>query len=83
MIIIPMAGSSRRFREAGYSQPKYRLILHDRPVFDYSVISFKKYFDIERFMFIMRDMDDTCAFVEERLEAEGCEGREVEGLARR
>ena len=71
MIIIPMAGSSRRFREAGYSLPKYQLSLHGRPVFDYSVISFKKYFDTERFMFIMRDTDDASDFVDERLETLG------------
>ena len=34
MFVIPMAGESRRFRDAGFSDPKFRLDAHGAPVFD-------------------------------------------------
>ena len=40
MIVIPMAGLSRRFAEAGYDRPKYMLPLRGGTVFDHSVSSF-------------------------------------------
>ena len=49
-----MAGRSRRFQDAGYSVPKYRLILHDRPLFDHAVGSFAAYFDTHPFLFVVR-----------------------------
>lgn len=49
-----MVGRSRRFCDAGYSVPKYHLILHGRPLFDHAVRSFAAYFDIHRFLFVVR-----------------------------
>lgn len=54
IFVIPMAGRSRRFHDAGYSVPKYQLILHGRPVFDHAVRSFAAYFDVHRFLFVVR-----------------------------
>ena len=55
MIVIPMAGLSRRFRDAGYAQPKYRLDLHGRTLFTHAVDSFKAYAATEPFLFIARE----------------------------
>ena len=37
MIVIPMAGESRRFREAGYDQPKYMLPLDVAPLYNHLI----------------------------------------------
>lgn len=63
MIVIPMAGMSRRFREAGYLQPKYMLDLHGRTLFAHAVGSFAAYFDTEAFLFIARDEPGVADFV--------------------
>lgn len=49
MIVIPMAGLSRRFAEAGYAQPKYMLPLPGGSVFAHAVGSFREYFDKNHF----------------------------------
>jgi dTDP-glucose pyrophosphorylase len=71
VIIIPMAGLSRRFFDAGYERPKYELDLFGRPVFDYAVRSFQSRFGQERFLFIMREDYDAETFVRARLKALG------------
>jgi hypothetical protein len=54
MIVIPMAGQSRRFREAGYARPKYELPLQGETLFACCVRSFERYFASERFLFVAR-----------------------------
>jgi hypothetical protein len=71
MIVIPMAGLSRRFTEAGYKVPKYMLEAHGRTLFDYAVLSFAEYFESVPFLFIARDIADTPAFIRARCEALG------------
>lgn len=66
-----MAGASSRFFAAGYKEPKYRLMLRSRPLFDHAVESFRAYFDRERFLFVLRDDGDAPAFVEARRRALG------------
>lgn len=63
MIIIPMAGKSSRFFNAGYTQPKFMLKAHGKSLFAHSVLSFKNYFESERFLFIIRDNYNTKEFV--------------------
>jgi hypothetical protein len=65
MIVIPMAGLSRRFSEAGYTRPKYMLEAHGRSLFAHAVGSFAHYFATHPFLFIVRDVDGTPAFVAE------------------
>ena len=64
MIIIPMAGLSSRFRDAGYTIPKYMLTAQGRTLFAHSVGSFSEYFQNHFFLFICRDIFDTPAFIE-------------------
>lgn len=71
MIVIPMAGESRRFREAGYDRPKYMLPLDGRPLFDWTILSFQDFFATESFLFVARDVAGTAAFLDERIAALG------------
>lgn len=63
MIVIPMAGMSRRFTDAGYTLPKYMLPAHGRTLFAHSVASFSAYFDSVPFLFIARDVQGTPDFI--------------------
>lgn len=63
MIVIPMAGLSRRFMDAGYSVPKYMLPLRGRSVFAHAVGSFEAYFRDIPFLFVVRDVVGTPDFV--------------------
>ncbi len=63
MIVIPMAGLSRRFMEAGYGRPKFMLDLHGRSLFAHAVGSFRAYFDQEPFLFIAREEPGVPEFV--------------------
>ncbi len=53
MIVIPMAGRSQRFYDAGYTVPKYRLELGGESVFAHAVGSFASYFKSLPFLFIV------------------------------
>lgn len=81
MIIIPMAGLSSRFFKAGYKKPKYMLELFSRPLFDYCLLSFKKYFDCEHFIFVVRDTHNTVEFVNERIQAIGIKSFSIKILS--
>jgi len=67
MFVFPMAGDSRRFREAGFGQAKFRLPLHGAPLFDHAVRSFEAYFATDSFLFVVRDAADA-DFVLQRCE---------------
>lgn len=56
-IIIPMAGESSRFYNAGYTVPKYMLPLGNETLFDKSVRTFEKYFKNAYFIFVLRSDD--------------------------
>lgn len=63
MIIIPMAGLSRRFFEAGFQDPKYMLKIGNDTVFDRSLESFRQYFSDHQFLFIGRENAEIAEFV--------------------
>ena len=63
MFIIPMAGLSSRFFKAGFNIPKYQLTLGNESVFSWSVKSFIRYFNTDRFVFIYRDIFNTYDFI--------------------
>lgn len=58
MIVIPMAGRSQRFTDAGYAVPKYMLDLDGRSVFDHAVASFAADFDRRPFLFVTNGEHD-------------------------
>lgn len=71
MIVFPMAGLSRRFTEAGYQVPKYMLQAHGRSLFAHAVAGFARYFEAMPFLFVLRDVAGTRAFVEAECRALG------------
>jgi len=71
MIVIPMAGLSKRFVDAGYDRPKYMLPLAGKTVFDFAIESFRLYFDDTSFLFIGRDVAGTAAFIKYACESLG------------
>jgi hypothetical protein len=71
MIVIPMAGMSRRFTQAGYDRPKYMLDLAGRPLFDWAALSFSAHFACQPMLFILRDIAGTADFVARRCAALG------------
>ena len=64
MIVVPFAGLSKRFTDAGYTRPKYMLDLNGKTVFEHSLLSFKKYFRSEEFVFIGLDFENNRSFIE-------------------
>ncbi|MFA0052389.1 glycosyltransferase family 2 protein [Vibrio breoganii] len=71
MIVIPMAGMSSRFFNAGYTKPKYMLEAHGKTLFEHSVSSFKAYFESLSFLFVVKDVFNTPAFVRQQAEKMG------------
>lgn len=80
MIVIPMAGRSQRFRDAGYEQPKFMLPLSGASVFDHAVGSFERYFADTSFLFIVVG-EEAAAFVARSCERLGLERAEVVTLS--
>ena len=80
MIVIPMAGQSRRFMDAGYRMPKYQLPLWGQPVFDHAVRSFVRYFAHEPFLFVIRPDHDAETFVRNRIAALAIGNAEIVAL---
>jgi len=70
-IIIPMAGLSSRFTQAGYVLPKYMLYVKNKSLFNLAVSSFERYFHDCRFVFVARDVFDTKTFIERECELMG------------
>ena len=79
MIVIPMAGASRRFAEAGYARPKYELLLDGRTVFDHAVGGFEALIASEPFLFVVAAAE-AAAFVEARAAALGVAHAQVVSL---
>lgn len=60
-----MAGLSSRFLKAGYTKPKYMLEINKESVFIRAVSSFKCFFNIHKFLFIYRNINDTKNFIKQ------------------
>jgi len=63
MIVIPMAGISKRFTIEGYKVPKFMLKLKKLSLFKHSLLSFKNYFTTDKFLFIALDFDQYHEFL--------------------
>lgn len=66
-----MLGRSSRFFKAGYDRPKYQLDLFGRPVFDWVLLGFEKYFENALFLFPHRNEDGVKEFIQVRLKKLG------------
>jgi hypothetical protein len=79
MIVIPMAGRSQRFFDAGYDRPKFMLELAGRSVFSHAVASFEAAFAQTPFLFIAAE--DAAPFVRDEARALGVASFEVVSLS--
>ncbi len=75
-IIIPMAGLSQRFKNEGYTLPKYMLYAGSKSLFNISLEGFKHNFS-EKFLFIFRNVFDTRQFLIEELKKIGIQSYEL------
>ncbi|BBM87491.1 glycosyltransferase family 2 protein [Candidatus Uabimicrobium amorphum] len=71
MIVIPMAGTSSRFRQAGYEKPKYMLQAKNKSLFAHAISSFSNYYASEKFLFICRDTYNCENFIRAELNSIG------------
>lgn len=70
--IITMAGFGRRFLDAGYTVPKYRIDVHGRSLFGWSMLSLKSFIDAgAHFIFVVRAADAAADFIAGEAEAIG------------
>jgi hypothetical protein len=63
MIVLPMAGRSRRFAEAGYKKPKFMLEAHGHSLLEHVVSGFHSVFGKEDFLFVALEEDGVEGFV--------------------
>lgn len=63
-IVITMAGFGRRFLDAGYTIPKYRIVAHGRSLFAWSMLSLRSFIAAGApFVFVVRRADDAGDFI--------------------
>ena len=62
--VITMAGFGRRFLDAGYSVPKYRIVAHGRSLFAWSMLSLHQFIQAgASFVFVVRADDKASDFI--------------------
>lgn len=71
-VVITMAGLGKRFRDAGYDCPKYRIDAHGRTLFAWSMLSLRSFIKAgAKFTFVVRREDDASTFIRHECEAVG------------
>ena len=76
-IVITMAGLGLRFREAGYTVPKYQIEVRDKTLFEWSMSSLENFFG-EPFIFIVRKADNATDFIQKSCAKLGIDGKIIE-----
>lgn len=76
-IVITMGGLGSRFRKAGYSVPKYEIMVLNKTLFEWSMLSLNNFFD-EDFIFCVRKDDNAVDFITEKCKELGIKGKIVE-----
>lgn len=72
-----MAGLGMRFKNAGYTEEKYKIIFHGKTLFDWSLESLVNFKDHE-FIFISRNFPEIQKFITERTKKAGIEKVSIE-----
>ncbi|MEE3624272.1 glycosyltransferase family 2 protein [Nitrospirillum sp. BR 11752] len=66
-VIITMAGMGQRFRDAGYTVPKYRIEAHGRTLFAWSMLSLRSFIEAgSPFIFVALRQDRAEDFIREQ-----------------
>ncbi len=77
-IVITMAGEGRRFREAGYREPKFMIPVRGRTLFEWSMDSLKAFRRNEdKYTFIVRKEDKAGVFIDEKCRKLGILNRDL------
>jgi dTDP-glucose pyrophosphorylase len=77
-VIITMGGLGKRFRDAGYTVPKYQIEAHGKTLFTWSMLSLSSFIEQRgRFIFIVREEDGARAFIESEAARLGIADRQV------
>lgn len=80
-VIITMAGFGRRFLDAGYKVPKYRIVTHGRSLFSWSMLSLRSFIEAGApFTFVVRGADEAEDFIRAEAKALGISGVNVVSL---
>ena len=69
-IIITMAGKGLRFKNAGYTVPKYQIVVKEKTLFEWSMTSLQSFFS-EKFIFIVLKEDQSKKFISDQCEKLG------------
>lgn len=72
-----MAGISRRFMKESYTVPKYMLEAKGKSLFEWAVMSFKKYFDTDLFVFVSLSEEYIEDFIYDRIKRLGIKNYKV------
>ena len=78
MIVFPMAGQSKRFFDAGYTQPKFMLEAHGRTIFESVLLGFTQYFDKQRFIFVALNEPQIIEFIRDKCALIGLQKKQYE-----
>ncbi|HEY0941156.1 MAG TPA: glycosyltransferase family 2 protein [Steroidobacter sp.] len=71
-VVITMAGFGRRFLDAGYTVPKYRIVVHGRSLFAWSMLSLRSFIEQGApFTFVVRGADQAEDFIRSEARALG------------
>ena len=77
-IVITMAGEGRRFREAGYREPKFMIPVRGRTLFEWSMDSLKAFRrEEDKYTFIVRREEKAGVFIDEKCEKLGILNRNL------
>lgn len=68
-VVITMAGLGTRFRKAGYTVPKYEIIVHEKSAFYWSMESLKGFYSPDNdYYYIVRKDDNASEFIKNEWE---------------
>lgn len=80
-IVVTMAGEGRRFREAGYDMPKFRIEVRGRSLFSWAMESLRDFFAAgQPAVFVAREDDDAAEFIARECGALGISDYALVGL---
>lgn len=78
LVVITMAGLGSRFRAAGYQVAKYRITVHDRTLFAWSLESLRLFLDAgSTVVFVALAADEAAAFIHEECASLGVSAHDL------
>lgn len=69
-VIVTMAGEGARFKKKGICTPKHMILVKDKTLFEWALISLANFFD-NKFLFVIRKSHNTRGFVREKCSTSG------------